>query len=133
MVGTVGAVAFDPTEPTIGAEPGVGTGGTELTPRLPISVESSGIPVCATPPGVVDVGEDDAVTLPEPEPHMPDIPEVSTTPDGVDMPALCPIPELVDNPEVAETPVDVPGEFAVLPADAPVAGVDGWSAIPPPS
>ena len=136
MVGIVGTVIFDPTDPMIGEELGVGTGGTELTPRLPISVESSGSPVRAAPPGVVgvvDVGDEDAVTLPEPEPHMPDIPEVSITPDGVDMPELCVIPELVDIPDVAETSVDVLSDVAVLPADAPVAGVDIWRASPPPS
>ena len=78
----------------------IGTAAPELTPRLPISVDARGIPVLATPPettGAVDVGvdigvEDDAM-LPEPEPHIPDIPEVSSIadvvggPDDVEIPA----------------------------------------------
>jgi hypothetical protein len=83
--------------------PGVGTSAPELTPRLPISVEPSGIPARAMPPGTVgDVGVDEAATLPEPEPHIPDMPDVSRTPDGVDIPELCSIPELAERPDVAE-------------------------------
>ena len=45
----------------MGDTPGVGTGAVELMPRLLISVESSGIPARAAPPGTVDeVGADDA-------------------------------------------------------------------------
>jgi len=101
----------------MGDTPGVGTGATELTPRLPISVESNGIPARAAPPGTVDVevGIEDAVTLLEPEPHIPDIPEVSNVPEGVS------VPEALDIPDITE------GVAAMPPADMPVAG------IPPPS
>src|SRR5215510_13599936 len=68
------------TLPVVGDTLIIGTDAAELTPRLPISVDPNGIPVRATPPGVVgdvDVGVDDAARLPEPEPHIPDIPDVS--------------------------------------------------------
>ena len=105
--------------PTVGATVIVGTAGAELTPRLPISVEPSGSPVRATPPGAVgdiDVGVDDAARLVDPEPHIPDMPEVSS------------IPEVVDIPDVADIPddVDIPGAAAVAGAAAP-------AAMPPPS
>jgi hypothetical protein len=132
--GTAGATM--PCEPTMGDTPGVGTGAMELTPRLLISVEPSGIPARAAPPGTVDdveVGAEEAATLLEPEPHIPDIPDVSSTPEGVDIPELCSIPELVDMPDVAEGPADVLGESAVLPAEMPVAGMELPGVIPPPS
>jgi hypothetical protein len=47
------------------------------------------------PPEDVDVGVDDAATLPEPEPHMPDMPEVSTVAEVVG------IPDPVDIPDIA--------------------------------
>ena len=74
----------------MGATPIIGTIVAELTPRLPISVEPSGMPVRWTPPAIVGVVE--AAMLPEPEPHMLDIPDVSIsadvggTPDDVDIP-----------------------------------------------
>ena len=80
-----------------------------------------------------DVGVDEAATLVEPDPHMPDIPEVSTTPDGVDIPALCSIPDVVDVPDVDNGADDMSGDSAVLPADMPVAGAEVPSANPPPS
>jgi len=115
--GTTGAGV--PAMPTVGATVIVGTAGAELTPRLPISVEPSGSPVRATPPGAVgdvDVGVDDAARLVDPEPHIPDMPEVSS------------IPEVVDIPDVADIPddVDIPGAAAVAGAAAP-------AAMPPPS
>ena len=67
---------------------GSGTAGVELTPRLPISKDPNGIPVRAAPPGVVgdvDVGADDAAMLLEPEPHIPDIPDVSSIPEDEDV------------------------------------------------
>src|SRR4029077_5953214 len=81
-VGIVGASELGPTVPEMGNTPVVGTAGAELTPRLLISIEPNGIPVRAPPPGVVgnvdvDVGVDDEAMLLEPEPHIPDIPEVS--------------------------------------------------------
>jgi hypothetical protein len=119
-VGTVGTTAVGPTKPTLGDTPSVGTAAAELTPRFPISMDPSGIPVRATPPGVV--GVEDAAMLLEPEPHIPDIPEV------------CSISEVVDIPDVAEIAADVetPGE-AVIPDVAAVAGAAVPMAIPPPS
>jgi hypothetical protein len=119
-VGTVGTTVVDPTEPTMGDAPSVGTTAAELTPRFPISVDPSGIPVRATPPGVV--GAVDAVMLLEPEPHIPDMPEV------------CSISEVVAVPDVAEIADDVesPGEV-VIPDAAAVAGAAVPTAIPPPS
>jgi hypothetical protein len=97
----------------------VGTAAAELTPRLPISVEPNGIPVRAMPPGVVgdvDVGVDEEAMLLEPEPHIPDNPDVST------------IGEAVDIPDVDEV-LDI-----VMESDmAPVAGVVLPTVIPPPS
>ena len=97
----------------------IGTAAAELTPRLPISVDPNGIPVRAAPPGVmgvVDVGADDDAMLLEPEPHMPDNPDVSS------------IPEVVDIPD----DVDIP-DIAIVPEVAPVAGVTVPMVIPPPS
>ena len=124
-VGMMGTTAVGPTKPTLGDTLSVGTAAAELTPRLPISVDPSGIPVRAAPPivvGDVDVGVDDAAMLLEPEPHMPDMPEV------------CSIPEVVDVPDVAEIAddVDSPGEV-VIPDVAAVAGAAVPIAIPPPS
>src|SRR2546430_15515185 len=85
--------------PTVGATVIVGTAGAELTPRLLISVEPSGSPVRATPPGAVgddDVGVDDAARLVDPDPHIPDMPEVSSIPDVVDIPDVGDIPDDVD-------------------------------------
>lgn len=83
--GTVGTV--DVIVLTVGATPMVGTIAAELTPRLPISVEPIGMPVRVTPPGVTgDVGVDDAARLPEPAPHMLDIPDVSISADVGGMP-----------------------------------------------
>lgn len=96
----------------------------ELTPALLISDESSGMPGRGTPPGVVgevDEGLDDAMTFAEPEPHIPDIPDVSIVPDGVEM------------PDVGAIADDTPGDAAVSPAIAPVAGAVDPAAIPPPS
>jgi hypothetical protein len=63
------------------------------------------------------VGLEDAVAPLEPEPHIPDRPEVSI------------IAEVVGIPD----PVDAPGDAAEAPADAPVAGVADPIAVPPPS
>ena len=123
--GVVGANALGPAAPTMGNTPVVGTAGAELTPRLLISVEPNGIPVRATPPGVVgvvDVGLDDAAMLLEPEPHIPDIPDVSSIPEAVDIPGGI---DICDD-------VDVPG-IAMLPVVAAVAGVALPDAVPPPS
>jgi hypothetical protein len=114
----VGANELGPTVPTMGNTPNVGTAGAELTPRLLISIEPNGIPVRAAPPGAVgcvDVGLDDAAMLLEPEPHIPDIPDVSSVPGVVDMP--------VD---------DIPG-IAMVPRSTALAGVADPGAVPPPS
>ena len=124
-VGVVGANALGPTVPTMGNTPIVGTAGAELTPRLLISIEPNGIPVRATPPGAVgdvDVGVDDEAMLLEPEPHIPDIPDVSSIPEAVDIPGRI---DICDD-------VDVPG-IAMLPVVAAVAGVALPDAVPPPS
>jgi hypothetical protein len=115
----VGMVGTTAASPTVGDTPSVGTAAAELTPRFPISVDPNGIPVGATPPGVV--GVEDAVMLLEPEPHIPDMPEV------------CIISEVADTPDVAEIAddVDSPG-VVVIPDVAAVAGVVPV-AIPPPS
>jgi hypothetical protein len=119
-VGTVGATTVGPTEPTMGDTPSVGTAAAELTPRFPISVDPNGIPVRAAPPGVV--GVEDAAMLLEPEPHIPDMPEV------------CSISEVVDVPDVGEIADDVesPGEV-VIPDVAAVASAAVPMVIPPPS
>jgi hypothetical protein len=123
-VDSVGIIDI-PTGPVVGNTLIVGIVTAGLTPRLPISVEPNGIPVRATPPGVVgdvDVGVDEEAMLLEPEPHIPDSPDVSN------------IPELVDIPDVADIPddVDIP-DIAMVPELAEVAGVAVPTAIPPPS
>jgi hypothetical protein len=88
----------------------VGTDAAELTPRLPISIDPNGSPVRAAPPGVVgdvDVGADDEAMLLEPDPHIPDNPDVSIIPEVVDIPDVADIPDDVDIPDVAVVPVPV--------------------------
>ena len=130
---TVGIVGIVPTAPKVGDTPIVGTAAAELTPRLLTSIEPNGIPVRAPPPGVVgvvdvDVGVDDEAVLLEPEPHIPDIPDVSSIPEDVDIPAVADIPDDVDAPDVA-----VVSDIAVLPVVAAVAGAAFPAAAPPPS
>jgi hypothetical protein len=131
---TAGIAGIGIARPGVGAMVivGPGTGATELTPRFPISMEPSGIPVLGMPPVVVgEVGVDEAATLVEPEPHIADIPAVSIAPEADMAPALCVIPEVIDMPEVAGI-VDVPC-MAVLPAEPAVAGADVAIDNPPPS
>jgi len=116
--GIVGAAEI-PSELVVGCTPIVGIAAAELIPRLPISVDPSGIPVRAAPPSVVgdvDEGVDEEAMLLEPEPHIPDMPEVSSMPEVVDIPDVADIPDDVDIPDVA----------AVAGAAVPIA-------IPPPS
>jgi hypothetical protein len=114
--GIVGAVKI-PSELVVGATLIVGTAAAELTPRLPISIDPSGTPVRAAPPGVIgDVGVEEEAVLLEPEPHIPDMPEVSS------------MPEVVGIPDVADIPIDVD-----MPDVAAVAGAVVPIAIPPPS
>ena len=105
-VETVGSIGAVPAMPKLGAKPTVGTAAAELTPRVPISVDASGIPVRATPPGVMgDVDVDDEAMLLEPEPHIPDNP--------------VPVVDIADD--------------VGIPAVAAVAGVSVPTAVPPPS
>jgi hypothetical protein len=119
----IGTNEVSPTVPTVGDTVIVGTAAAELTPRLPISVDPNGIPVRAAPPGVVgDVGVEDETMLLEPEPHIPDMPEVSSIPDVVDIPDVAGIPDDVDIPDVA-----------IAPEVAAVAGAAVPTPILPPS
>jgi hypothetical protein len=115
----IAGMAEVPMLPAVGNTLIVGTAAAELTPRLPISVEPKGIPVRSTPPGAVgdvDVGVEEEAMLLEPEPHIPDNPDVSTIAEVVDIP-------------------DVDAVFGiVIESDiAPVAGVVLPTVIPPPS
>jgi hypothetical protein len=135
MVGTVGS-ELGATVPVTG-DTTVGMAAAELTPRLLSSVESIGIPVRAKPPGVVgDVGVDDDAMLLAPEPHIPDMPEVSSIPEDVDIAGVPDIPDDAVVPGDAGVPddidVDVPA-VAVVPDVAAVAGVAVPGAVPPPS
>jgi hypothetical protein len=142
-VGIVGANDLGPTVPAMGSTPVIGTAGAELTPRLLISMEPNGIPVRAPPPGVVgnvdaDVGVDDEAMLLEPEPHIPDIPDVLSR--DVDVPKGTVISDDVDVPGIAVGSVVAavgsvavgPG-VAMLPVVAAVAGAAVPGAVPPPS
>jgi hypothetical protein len=112
-VGIVGTDELGPTVPTMGDTFTVGTAGMELTPRLPISVDPNGTPVRAPPPGVVDdvdVGEDEAAILLEPEPHVPDVavPDVAVAAVAGDA-----VPTAVPPPSKAAADPNVPdGEVA---------------------
>lgn len=105
--------------------PCVGMGAPELTPGLMISEEASGIPVRGTPPmvvGAVEDGVDDAITLVDPDPHIPDMPDVSIVADWL------------GSSEVGEiTCCPISGDAAVLPAIPAVAGATDPTADPPPS
>ena len=116
--GIVGAIKV-PRELVVGSTLIVGTDAAELTPRLPISVDPSGTPVRAAPPGVVgavDERVEEAMLL-EPEPHIPDMPEVSSMPEVVNVP---------------DDVADIPGDVDMLDVVA-VAGAMVPSATPPPS
>jgi hypothetical protein len=136
IVGVAGA-NIGPTVPVTGNTLGNGTAGAEPTPRLLISMAPSGIPVRATPPGVVgdvDVGVDDAAMLVEPEPHIPDVPDVSSIPVMVDNPAVAGVIVIGDIPgEVDVANMPAPTEVAMLPVVAELAGVEVPGAVPPPS
>jgi hypothetical protein len=119
---TGGIVGIGELGPTVGDTPVVGTNGAELTPRLLISIEPNGIPARAPPLGVVDevdVGFDDEATLLEPEPHVPDNPDVSGMPEDVDTPDVAEIAVDVDIPDDVDVPdlAAVPG--VVVPVDIP--------------
>jgi hypothetical protein len=80
--------------------------------------------------GEVEFGLDDAATLLEPEPHIPDNPDVSSMPEEVDTPDVAEIAVEVDIPDEVDVPDD-----ATPPVMAAVAGVvvPVAIAIPPPS
>jgi hypothetical protein len=120
--GIVGTDELAPTVPVMGDTLAVGTAGAALTPRLPIWVESSGIPARVPLVGVddVDVGFDDAAMLLEPEPHIPVNPDVASIPEDVDTPDVGEIAVDVDIPD----PAKPPGITVVVPVAI---------AIPPPS
>ena len=131
---TAGVVGIGIAKPGVGATVivGPGTAATELTPRLPISIDPSGIPARGMPPVVVgEVGVDEAVMLFEPEPHIADIPAVSIAPEADMAAVLCVMPEVIDMPEVAGS-ADVL-DMATSPAELAVAGVDVAIDNPPPS
>jgi hypothetical protein len=125
-VGTVGSEELGPTMPAMGDTIGNGTGGVELTPGLAISNEANGSPVRATPPGtvgVVDVGLDDEAMLFAPEPHIPDIPDVSNTPAEPIVTGIADVTGAVVDaaivPDMAVAPVLVAVAGAAVPTDAP--------------
>jgi hypothetical protein len=131
IVGTNGVAL--PSAPTVGNTLIVGTAAAELTPRLPISVDPNGIPVRALPPGVVgdvDVGVDDEAMLLDPEPHIPDIPDVSSVPEVVDIPD---VPKRLDEVDIPDADAPVVPDIAALPAVVALAGAPVPIPIPPPS
>jgi hypothetical protein len=133
-VGTTGTAALGPTVPVTGNTFGTGTAGVEPTPRLLISKDPKGIPVRAPPPGTVgdvDVGLDDAATLPEPEPHIPDIPDVSSVPGDPEVTGSSDVTVIGGNADAGAVVVVV--GIAVVPELAAVAGAAVPTAIPPPS
>jgi len=139
-VGIVGTDELAPTLPTIGNTFGTGTGGVDPTPRLPISKDPKGIPVRAPPPGVVgdvDVGLDDAAMLLEPAPHIPDIPDVSITPEDPEVTGISDVNDVADDVDVADVVVvpdmAVVPDVAVAPEFAAVAGAAVPTDMPPPS
>ena len=133
LVGATGGVVITREfGPPMGNAPTVGTAGAELTPRLLISTEPNGSPARVTPPGVVGVVGvvDDEAMLLEPDPHIPDAPDVSGIPGVVDIPDVADIPDNVDG-----MPVDIdPDDIAVAPGVvAAEAGATVPAAAPPPS
>ena len=135
-VGVVGTTELGPTVPVMGNTLGTGTAGVEPTPRLPISKDPNGSPVRAPPPGVVgnvDVGLDDDAMLLEPEPHIPDIPDVSSVPEDPVVTGISDVTGVADDIDVPDDiDVDVP-DVAMVPMVAAVAGAAVPAAIPPPS
>jgi hypothetical protein len=132
-VGKVGAGELGAMAPATGNALGSGTAGVEPTPRFPISKDPSGIPVRAAPPGTVgevDVGADEAARLLEPEPHAPDIPDVSGIPGAA--PEDIGISDVTDVGNGVAVP-DVVVPDVVMPKLAAVAGAAVPTANPPPS
>jgi hypothetical protein len=68
----------------------------------------------------VVVGVDDAAMLLEPEPHIPDNPDVSSIPEVVDTPDVAEIADDVEIPNDPDVPgVAVPDVAPVLPPGSP--------------
>ena len=131
IVGTDGAEL--PTPAAVGDTLVVGTADGGLTLRLPISYDPNGTPVGVLPVAAVDeveVGFDDEATLLEPEPHIPDNPDVSSMPEDVETPDVAEIADDVDIPDDVDVPdgATPPVVLAVPGVVVPVA-----IAIPPPS
>jgi hypothetical protein len=72
--------------------------------------------------GELDVGLDDAAMLLEPDPHVPDNPDVSGMPEDVDTPDVA---EIAGDDDIPED-VDAPGVAAIV-------GMVVAVVIPPPS
>lgn len=126
IVGIVAIAAGDVVVFTKGDAVGDGIDAKELTPRLAISQEPSGIPTLGLPPGVVEVvdGVDGDIGGPlDPSPHIPDTPTVPMA--RVVAVAGIPIGVLLD---VAELLV-----MAAMPVVVAVALAVDPIAIPPPS
>jgi hypothetical protein len=138
VTGTVvGVVIPGPAMLANGDTFGVGIVAQELTPRLAISEESSGIPVLGLPPGVVgvvDVGVVGDMGGPlEPAPHIPDTPTVPTA-EVAGIPAIGNVPGSVDAADGTGIPaICVLPDVAVVLAVAAVAVMADPIAIPPPS
>jgi hypothetical protein len=80
------------------------------------------------------VGADDEAMLLDPEPHIPDIPDVSSIPEDVDIPDATVISDDVDVPGIAMGSVEAAvGSVSVVPDIAAVAGDAVPGAVPPPS
>jgi hypothetical protein len=63
-----------------------------------------------------DVGVEDETMLLEPEPHMPDMPEVSSIPDVVDIPDVAIVPDVATVAGAAvPTPIPPPSKLVVDP------------------
>jgi hypothetical protein len=116
---------------------GSGIAAAELTPRLAISEEPSGIPVRGFPPGaagVVEVGVvGDVAMSPELNPHSPDTPIVPIL-EAVDIPVIGSVPGFVDAADGTGIPaVAMLLDTAAFPDVAAVAAVADPIVIPPPS
>jgi hypothetical protein len=130
-VGVVGITGGGPAVLTVGNTLGTGTAGVEPTPRLLISKDPNGIPVRAPPPGAVgevDVGTDDAARLLEPEPHIPDIPDVSSVPEDPKFIGSSVVTDVAGGVDIVDG-----SDIAPVPEFAAVAGIVVPIPIPPPS
>jgi hypothetical protein len=127
MTGTTGLGA------TMGDTLTIGTAVAVLTPRLPISIDPSGMPVRAPPPGVVgdvDAGVDEETTLLDPAPHIPDTPAVCTIPGVADIPDVATVagatlPTAIPPPSKLDVDPNIPeGEVPSVEHVVPLPGID---------